>query len=104
MRSERLGILTCSHLPALQECRQGMYHCTTTPLINGVLVDPVANWMTICPLLFAVAEKFSSMALLGTPALATMSKLLSTVVPLMTMLNALCRAAVNTISAKCSWT
>jgi hypothetical protein len=56
--------------------------------------------MTICPLLLTVAEKFCWVARNLPPAVARMSKFVSTRVPLMLTLKRLWPAAVQKNSAK----
>jgi hypothetical protein len=55
---------------------------------------PVMNWITICPPLGDILLKTSSKALFPAPAVPTMSKLDSTVTPLIVTLNILLPAVV----------
>ena len=64
----------------------------------------VTNWMVIAPLLGATAVNCSTTALYSPPAVAKMSKLVSTCVPLMRTLKMREPAVVQYSSAKCSRT
>src|SRR5437899_7370254 len=63
-------------------------------LILGQLAVPVVNWMAIVPLVTATGND-SSTAVSGAPAAATMSKFVSTGVPLIDTLKTRCPAVVK---------
>ncbi len=65
---------------------------------------PEMNWITTCPEPLAVVVNERAMARLAPPAVAKMSKLDSTVVPLMDTLNRRCPAPDRKVSAKYSVT
>ena len=64
----------------------------------------VVNWMVILPVLSAATVNCSTTALYSAPAVARMSKLVSTCLPLMVTLKMREPAVVQYSSAKCSRT
>src|SRR6185503_21281332 len=76
---------------------------TVRPLILGFWV-PAMNWITTWPLALAVVLNERAMARLAPPAVAKMSKLDRTVVPLMDTMNRRCPAPETKFSAKYSVT
>src|SRR5215472_3468966 len=76
---------------------------TSIPLTRELLTTDV-NWITYCPLEFAVSVNCSITALFSAPAAAKMSKLVRTCVPLMLTLKVLDPADEKKVSAKCNRT
>ncbi len=81
-----------------------VYCNTSIPLISGLSAPPLVKAITICPELLAVVLNCSVSAWFCTPAVAKMSKLLRTWVPLIATLKTRCPAAVQLSSAKCKRT
>src|SRR5260370_9313113 len=71
------------------------------PLIFGASAVATVKEMPIVPVPVAFVVNCCTVALLAAPAVAMMSKLVSTCVPLIETLNLRCPAAVQKISAKC---
>ena len=76
------------------------YAGVTSMPLTWALSLTVTNWMVIAPALLAVAVNDSATALYSPPAVAKMSKLVSTWVPLIRTLKVRDPAAVQYSSAK----